>query len=168
LWDLWVDTHVSEPLRRDGNKINQVLDRYGQEVCFYKDVPQILHRLRVQGIFVAACSRTSAPSVARKALSLLLVPADNGDKHGTPVAAETMFDQMEIYPGSKKSHFRKIQEATGIPYSDMLFFDDEIRNKDVESLGVTFCLVPDGVNNRAFEKGLEEWRRRHPEQTGEE
>jgi hypothetical protein len=36
---------------------------------------------------------------ARKALSLLLVPAKSGDKDGGPVAAEKLFDQMEIYPG---------------------------------------------------------------------
>ena len=42
-----------------------------------------------------------------------------------------------------------------------LFFDDEIRNNEVESLGVTFCLVPNGVDDRTFERGLAEWRRRH-------
>ena len=36
---------------------------------------------------------------ARKALSLLLVPTENGDEDGAPVAAEKLFDQMEIYPG---------------------------------------------------------------------
>jgi len=163
LWDLWIDTHVSGPLRRDGNKLNLVLDRYGNEICFYKDVPQILHKVRDEGVFVAVCSRTHAPSLARQALSLLLVPAKVGDEDGTPIAAEKLFDQMEIYPGSKKAHFRKLHEATGIAYSEMLFFDDERRNKEVESLGVTFCLVPDGVNAQAFEKGLGEWRRRHPE-----
>lgn len=34
--------------------------------------------------------------------------------------------------------------------------------------GVTFVLVPDGVNSRIFEKGLEEWRRRHPAQVLED
>lgn len=36
---------------------------------------------------------------ARKALSLLLVPVNDGDEQGTPVTAESLFDQMEIYPG---------------------------------------------------------------------
>lgn len=63
-----------------------------------------------------------------------------------------------------------------------LFFDDELRNKEVETLGkrsvtflfasgidylnpqgVTFCLVPDGVNDKAFEEGLREWRKSNPE-----
>ena len=36
---------------------------------------------------------------ARQALSFLLVPAEDGDKDATPVAAEKLFNQMEIYPG---------------------------------------------------------------------
>lgn len=36
---------------------------------------------------------------ARRALSLLLIPAKDGGKRGTPVAAEEFFNQMEIYPG---------------------------------------------------------------------
>jgi magnesium-dependent phosphatase 1 len=43
----------------------------------------------------------------------------------------------------------------------MLFFDDEARNAEVESLGVTFVLVgSDGVTHGLFDRGIEEWRRR--------
>ncbi|OJT02616.1 Magnesium-dependent phosphatase 1 [Trametes pubescens] len=75
---------------------------------------------------------------------------------------------MEIYPGSKIKHFKQLHKKTGIPYSEMLFFDDEHRNKEVESLGVTFCLVKSGVNDRAFESGLVEWRKRHPVEVAED
>ncbi|KIM71631.1 hypothetical protein PILCRDRAFT_16887 [Piloderma croceum F 1598] len=43
-----------------------------------------------------------------------------------------------------------------------LFFDDERRNKEVETLGVTFHHTPDGIENQVFEKGLTEWKKRHP------
>jgi magnesium-dependent phosphatase 1 len=66
-----------------------------------------------------------------------------------------------------------------------LFYDDEGRNKEVTSLGapsplvcfhhidftikgVTFVLVPDGLNDRVFEKGLDEWRKSHPVQVTED
>lgn len=54
-----------------------------------------------------------------------------------------------------------MEEKTGIKHVDMLFFDDEFRNREVERLGVTFILIgSDGVTKSVFEKGLEEWRRR--------
>lgn len=34
--------------------------RFGDNVSFYDDVPQILHRLRSENVVIAACSRTSA------------------------------------------------------------------------------------------------------------
>jgi magnesium-dependent phosphatase 1 len=43
----------------------------------------------------------------------------------------------------------------------MLFFDDEVRNAEVERLGVTFYLIgSDGLTQKAFDQGIEEWRRR--------
>ena len=63
--------------------------------------------------------------------------------------------------GSKKRHFRELAGTTGLDYSEMLFFDDEARNAEVESLGVTFVLVgSDGLTHSLFEKGIEEWRRK--------
>ena len=52
-------------------------------------------------------------------------------------------------------------DKTGLDYRDILFFDDEARNAEVESLGVTFILVgSDGVTHELFESGIQEWRRR--------
>jgi magnesium-dependent phosphatase 1 len=43
----------------------------------------------------------------------------------------------------------------------MLFFDDEARNAEVESLGVTFILIgSNGLTKKIFKDGVEEWRRR--------
>ncbi|KAI0338786.1 magnesium-dependent phosphatase-1 [Trametopsis cervina] len=161
LWDLWIDTHVTPPLKRIGNRVNEVCDKHGESIEFYRDVPMILHRLRTAGVVVAACSRTSATRLARQALSLLLMPPPVGDKDAAPKPAIEYFDQLEIYPGSKIPHFKKLHEKTGLPYSEMLFFDDERRNIEVESLGVTFCLVQKGMDDRTFERGLAEWRKRH-------
>ncbi|KAJ3751581.1 magnesium-dependent phosphatase-1 [Lentinula raphanica] len=172
LWDLWIDTHVTGPLHRDKNNVNEVLDKYGQSISFYKHVPQILRRLRFAGVTIAAASRTSAPTLARSALNLLLVPpivppmndSGSGSNEGLAkaVRATEFFDQLEIYPGSKLTHFKRLHQKTGIAYSEMLFFDDEHRNKEVEELGITFHLVRDGLDDRMFERGIAEWRKRHP------
>ncbi|EKD18310.1 uncharacterized protein L3040_004734 [Drepanopeziza brunnea f. sp. 'multigermtubi'] len=156
LWPFWVDTHVTPPLKAAPTH-ESVRDRHGDSFAFYSDVPSILSSLRSAGITVAAASRTSAPDLGREMLRLLHV----ADAEGKKTKAIEFFDHLEIYPGNKITHFNKLQEATGLPYEDMLFFDDEARNRNVESLGVTMYLVRDGVSNREMEKGVREWRKRH-------
>lgn len=44
----------------------------------------------------------------------------------------------------------------------MLFFDDEARNRNVETeLGVTFCLVRDGMTREEVDRGVWLWRKRN-------
>lgn len=68
---------------------------------------------------------------------------------------------MEIYPGDKRTHFRKLHQVTQVPYEEMLFFDDEARNKNVEELGVVMQLVRDGVTRGEVDRGVQAWRRRN-------
>lgn len=50
----------------------------------------------------------------------------------------SVFSFSEIYTGSKVRHFGAIRKNSGVPYEDMIFFDDWDQNcKDVGSLGVT-------------------------------
>ncbi|KAF3356755.1 hypothetical protein VdG1_06178 [Verticillium dahliae VDG1] len=65
-----------------------------------------------------------------------------------------------MYPSSKMRHFEAIRKRTGVAYEEMLFFDDESRNRDTESLGVTMYLVRDGTGWAEIEKGILEWRKR--------
>lgn len=63
--------------------------------------------------------------------------------------------QQEIYPGGKKTHFRRIHERTGIPYEDMVFFDNEGWNvTDVAQLGVCSVYTPQGMNQAVWQQGL--------------
>lgn len=55
------------------------------------------------------------------------------DEEGKKKKAIEYFDHLEIYPGNKITHFTKLQKATGFSHSDTLFFDDESRNRNVES-----------------------------------
>ncbi|KAI9751078.1 MAG: hypothetical protein M1815_001384 [Lichina confinis] len=77
-----------------------------------------------------------------------------------PLRALDAFDDLQMYPGSKKTHFKRIHARLSVPYSEMLFFDDESRNRDVEQLGVTMHLVRDGVTADEFDRAVTEWRRR--------
>lgn len=118
----------------------------------------MLQRLRSEGIEIAAASRTAAPDYAYDALKHLKLKNRNG---GENISAKTLFDYTEIYPGSKIKHFQKLAKKSGFAYEDMLFFDDESRNKEVETLGVTFQLVGvSGTDESTLQKGIKMWRQR--------
>lgn len=68
---------------------------------------------------------------------------------------------MQIFPGDKKQHFTKIHKSSGVEFNEMLFFDDEVRNRNVETLGVVMCLVRDGVSRAEVDRGIREWRKRN-------
>jgi magnesium-dependent phosphatase 1 len=132
LWPFWVDTHVTPPLKASAAH-DSVKDKFGENFAFYNEVPSILYSLRERSIQVGAASRTSAPDLGREMLKLLHVP----DPEGKKKKSIEFFDYLEIYPGSKITHFNKLQKATGLKFEEMLFFDDESRNRNVETLGVT-------------------------------
>lgn len=180
LWPFWVDTHVSGPPLRANADHSAVADRVGETFAFYGDVPSVLHGLRLAGVRVGVASRTHAPDLGREMLKLLHVPArssvigennnnnnnnssssSSSDKDDRPRRAIDLFDAgLEIYPSSKLRHFEALHKRTGVPYDQMLFFDDESRNRDTESLGVTMWLVRDGVTWDEVVRGVREWRRR--------
>ncbi|KAI5464942.1 acid phosphatase-domain-containing protein [Mariannaea sp. PMI_226] len=170
LWPFWVDTHVTPPLKPNAAH-SSAADRYGEDFSFYVDVPEILYALPRAGMKVAVASRTSAPSLAKDLLKMLHIPvphqaaaeegSSSSSKPEKPKRALEAFDGgVEAYPGSKVKHMEVLHKRTGIPYTEMLFFDDESRNRDTESLGVTMHLVRDGVSWGEIEAGVQEWRRR--------
>ena len=55
----------------------------------------------------------------------------------------------------------RIKNDSGLEYSEMLFFDDEHRNKrDLDRIGVLMILVEDGVDKKLIDKGLAEFAAR--------
>ncbi|GFU04521.1 magnesium-dependent phosphatase 1 [Nephila pilipes] len=99
----------------------------------------------MSGCILGIASRTEWPEGAKKLLKLF--------------DWENYFTYKEIYPGKKTTHFKSMQEASGISYSDMLFFDDEPRNIfDLKPIGVTSILVPDGVNREIIEEALRNFK----------
>ncbi|KAF2130636.1 magnesium-dependent phosphatase-1 [Dothidotthia symphoricarpi CBS 119687] len=156
LWPFWVDTHVSAPIKavEGGMKVK---DRYGEGYGFYRDVAVVLEALKQNDILIGAASRTHAPDLGREMLQLLKIPSSSGASQ----RAIDYFDHIQIYPGSKTTHFERIHRDSGIAYEDMLFFDDESRNKNVEVLGVTMKLVKNGVTTEEMDAGVRNWRKRY-------
>ncbi|KAI0150697.1 acid phosphatase-domain-containing protein [Xylariaceae sp. FL1272] len=173
LWPFWVDTHVYPPLRSNADH-SACTDKIGESFGFYRDIVAILHGLSMAGVKLGVASRTQAPDLAKEMLRLLHVPpasavlANDGTegsmngkgKDKTRKAIEFFDMGLECYPSTKIRHFEALHKRTSIPYTEMLFFDDETRNRDTESLGVTMWLVRDGVSWAEIENGIKHWRRR--------
>ncbi|KAF5454404.1 hypothetical protein F2P56_024072, partial [Juglans regia] len=93
------------------------------ECCYEDDEPYlypqargIFYALKDSGMNVAIASRSPTPDIAKKFL----------DKLGI----QSMFVALEIFASQthKTDHFQRIQRSTGVPFTSMLFFDDEDRN----------------------------------------
>lgn len=160
LWPFWSDTHLTPPLKAQPAGLT-VKDRYGESFGFYSEVGGILAAIKEHGILIGIASRTSRPDLAGEMLDKLRIPVAGEEGQGKGKKARDFFDHEEIYPGSKVTHFKRLHKATGLDYAEMLFFDDESRNRDTESLGVTMQLVRDGVTKAEIERGVEAWRKRN-------
>lgn len=181
LWPFWIDTHVTPPIKVNKQHTGMT-DRYGDTYTFYNEVPSILYEAKRRNILLGLASRTHTPDLANQMLRAVNVPVpahylaqdSSSGAEEQPQKAITFFTFREIYPGEKTRHFRQIQSSTksmarkeegipkgGIAFEDMLFFDDESRNRNVErELGVTFYLVRDGVTRDEVDAGVWAWRKR--------
>ncbi|XP_031385867.1 magnesium-dependent phosphatase 1-like [Punica granatum] len=123
------------------------------ECCYEDEMPYlyphamgILQALKDKGIDVAIASRSPTPDIAKTFL----------DKLGI----QSMFVAQEIYSSwtHKTDHFQRIHRKTGVPFSSMLFFDDEDRNiQAITKMGVTSILVHRGVTLGALRQGLKKF-----------
>ncbi|KAF5303714.1 hypothetical protein FQR65_LT00858 [Abscondita terminalis] len=126
----------------------KVVDSKGATMRHYEDVPDILKSLKEQGYILAVASKTPLGPSAEQLIKLF-----GWDKY---------FTYKEIYPGSKTIHFSKFQEQSGISYSDMLFFDDELTNIfDLRKEGVTSVLVKRGVTKKIVKNALKFYAKEH-------
>jgi magnesium-dependent phosphatase 1 len=145
--------------------------RWGESFAFYPAVSSILHACRSRNIPLGLASRTHAPDLARdmlKALHIIPTFSDNPAADTRSIRALDYFDYIQIFPGNKTQHFTRIHQTSSIPYDEMLFFDDEARNRNVQTeLDVTFCLVRDGMTREEVDRGVWEWRKRKGIKQGE-
>lgn len=140
LWDCggtWCD-HTSPPYRRHADSVQ---DSSGRIITLYPEVRRILNDCQQRQLPMALASRTYEPAWAKQLLQLFEI--------------DRLFDVQQIFPDSKRTHFANIEQQTGINYTNMLFFDDEMRNvREVNSLGVHAVLVENGLNWLLFQQHI--------------
>mmetsp|Transcript_21479 Transcript_21479/g.30359 ORF Transcript_21479/g.30359 Transcript_21479/m.30359 type:complete len:539 (+) Transcript_21479:91-1707(+) len=125
------------------------LPQVNEEIWLFEDARAILRHLLHEKDSIwedtelAIASRTHKGDWANKLLKQFNID-------GTTL--EDMIPHKEIYKGSKKEHFANLRESTGIPYHEMVFFDDDATMNlgEVSQLGVLCCHCPRGLTTDLF------------------
>lgn len=140
------------PFKLDSRDNRYLRDCSGDRIELMGSSREILQELATEekwrDTVVAYVSRTEYPRWAASCLKMFeIAPGITMHHLGT---------EQEIYPGSKKTHFRRIHERTGIEYEEMLFFDNESWNiTEVATMGVCSVYCPNGMTDDVWNKGLE-------------
>ena len=113
-----------------------------------------INRLRDQeghDIRAAVASKTDEPQWARVCMDYLVAADGLSLSH-------CFGDLVEIAYSNKKEHLRRLHKTTGIPYEQMVFFDNEHYNiTSVQQLGVKCIYTPDGMTTEHWEEAKQKF-----------
>lgn len=105
--------------------------------------------MKADGIEIHAgvASKTDEPAWARFCMNELIV------EDGSTLSECFGSNLVEISFENKQQHLRRLQKSTGIPFEDMIFFDNEYGNiRSVASLGVKCIYTPDGMQENHWKE----------------
>ncbi|KAK7049088.1 acid phosphatase-domain-containing protein [Favolaschia claudopus] len=155
VWRGWLDANRfshEDNLYRTGNTI---VDRRNSHntIMLFPHVLPVIQDLLAHGVQVAVVSRNTSRALCDRALWHF------------GIIGSVSYD--EVYDVSKINHFARIQAYTAqsgeqIDFSDMLLFDDDPKNREVEiTFGVTFKTLQNdnGLTWDSYQAGLAVWRR---------
>ncbi|KAI9493457.1 magnesium-dependent phosphatase-1 [Zychaea mexicana] len=151
IWETWIDCTSGPPFAYSAEE-NVIYGRGRENVKLFKDITAIFALIKsFPDTKIGIASRTHTPDWARAALKMLRVP----ELGGAPTL-QSQIDIIEAYPSSKIKHFQALEKKSGISCEEMIFFDDEWRNKEVTTLGVQFNHVDTrkGVTMQQFMASL--------------
>jgi magnesium-dependent phosphatase 1 len=132
----------------------------------YPNVQEIIATLVDAGIPIAYASRNPSAASIQSLLSAITIPSE---KEMTLWSALPSSDYFHAYSScgrkGKSLHFEAIKKASGVEYSDMLFFDDLIENiESARQQGIPsmYLSYKRGLSWQSFLEGLAMWRDKHP------
>jgi magnesium-dependent phosphatase 1 len=113
-----------------------------------------IHRLAEEGhdIRAAVASRTDEPQWAHTCMQHLQLP--NGQ------TLKSMFQDRIVIDcfHSKTYHLERLHFQTGVPFKDMVFFDNEYWNIEcVKQAGVRSIYTPKGMSKEAWKEALRDF-----------
>ena len=141
IWPYWADYHLEPPWKKtkDGN----IVDKCGEDIKLYDDIPKIIQFLNHHNIPMAIASKSPETKSYKHLMELFDI--------------KKYFVQFEIYYNSKDHHMRAISNGQNVDFNDMVFFDDEPDNiKTTSKIGVTAIHCPNnkGVTFDLFTQAL--------------
>ncbi|OWZ15867.1 Magnesium-dependent phosphatase-1 [Phytophthora megakarya] len=164
MYELW-----GAPFKKNSTT-GAVTDCKGEQVHFFDAVHTVLSVLETDPQFcgtteVAVASRTTEPKWAKTCMRLMDVDigatsteeeSEENEEDVAKTSLQRIVDYEAIYPRNKRVHFEQLKKDSGIPYEDMLFFDNEYGNvHDIEKLGVTCAYCPQGLTEGSWIQGME-------------
>ncbi|KAG7387114.1 Magnesium-dependent phosphatase 1, partial [Phytophthora pseudosyringae] len=175
MYELW-----GAPFKKNA-ATGAVTDCKGEQVHFFGAVHAVLSILETDPQFrdtteVAVASRTTEPKWAKTCMRLMDVDigdvtskdeaeeeeeekSEQEDEEAEKKSLQSVVDYEAIYPRNKRVHFEQLKKDSGIPYEDMLFFDNEYGNvHDIQELGVTSAYCPQGLTEGSWIQGMEEFQ----------
>ena len=140
----------------------------GKDVRLFDGARDALFDLATNPAWASASTAAAAASRASQAAwaEALLAEFDAAPGARAGVKAADVLAFREIYPGSKRGHFQRLKERSGVKFSQMLFFDDWTANlAEVCQLGVLCVHAPRGLTFDVWEGGLRAYARLKGDET---
>lgn len=153
IWPCFIEMY-DEPFERIlKDKREIVRDNFKKEIKCFEDIDDLLKFLYEQSISgklkLAIASRSSGRKAAMDYLRLL-----GYDKY---------FSSIQIYPGNKTRHIKKICDEIGHKdFNEIIFYDDDVENMyNTKHLGIHTCLLNanNGLNLACFIKSLKDFNK---------
>jgi magnesium-dependent phosphatase 1 len=162
LWPFDCDNQVIAPFNR--SPYGGVHDRFGRPANVFTEVSSIFAAAVDAGITVAIASRN--PSAGPVESLLRATPMAPRLRPELSCLWDAIPDRalFNAYSSGgmkgKTKHFKEIQAVSGLPFGDMLFFDDIDENVlHARAMGVTAVRIERaGLTWAAVNKGIREWR----------
>lgn len=165
LWPFDCDKDVVAPFYEEPPHPCGPYDRYGRLAAPYSAVPLVVAALVDTDTPIAVASRNpAAGAVSELMRAISISPTRRAEVTNLweALPSPLFFHAYSSggYGKGKDRHFVTLLALTGIPFKEMLFFDDVAENiAAARAMGITSVLiVKDGLTIAAFTNGLAEWR----------
>jgi magnesium-dependent phosphatase 1 len=138
----------------------KIVDACGRDASPYPDIPGIITELVERGIPVAYASRNPSVDQLEALLRAIAIAPKNRPDINNLWDVLPSQDYIQAYSSglsrAKTKHFTALQRITGVPYSKMLFFDDDRTNITTAAAQgvIAISVMGTGMTRSCFESAL--------------